>query len=130
MFQFINSSGHYGLLIAGLMLLNLALVAWILLKLFGGGEGPDKALEGKINAVLFWGGIGAVLGVLGQVNGIYLALRIILAASEISPSVVAEGFAISFTSTILGLGLLLFSALAWMALRSLYRRQGRVAAGV
>ncbi|MFC1661184.1 MotA/TolQ/ExbB proton channel family protein [Gemmatimonadota bacterium] len=127
MFDFIRGSGPYGLLICGLVLLNLGLVGWILVKLLGNGGGRSQALEGKINAVLFWGGIGAVLGVLGQVNSIYLALREILSASDISPNVIAEGFAISFTSTIMGLLLLLFSALAWMGLRGLYNRTTRVA---
>jgi biopolymer transport protein ExbB/TolQ len=128
MFDFINASGPYGLLICGLGLLNLGLVGWILLKLLGDRLERSPALEGKINAVLFWGAIGAVLGVLGQANGIYLSLRVIRAATEISPNVVAEGFAVSFTTTIMGLLLLLFSGLAWMALRGWYRRVTRYTA--
>jgi biopolymer transport protein ExbB/TolQ len=64
-----------------------------------------------------------VVGLLGQANGIYLALRVISRAPEISPPVVVEGFAISFLTTIMGFLLLLGSALAWMGLRTLHGRK-------
>lgn len=108
-----------------LALVNLCLVGWCLAKIVGTGPHADPALEGKINAVLFWGGIGAVMGILGQCSGLYLGVRAILGAAEIDPNVVAEGFAISFLPTLFGLMLLLGSALAWFLLRSIYGRKTR-----
>ena len=118
--------GPWGIILLVLILVNVCLVGWSVVKLSTNGHHKNPSLEGKINAVLFWGAMGAVLGVLGQLNGIYLALRVILAAAEIDPAVVAEGFAISFLPTLFGLALLAGSALAWFVLRAVYGRMTRV----
>ena len=129
MLEFIQASGSIGILICGLYLLNLGLVCWSLWALLGEGHRRRPTLEGKINAVLFWGALAAVLGVLGQANGIYLGINAILAATEINPAVVAGGFAVSFSTTIMGFLLLAVSALAWMGLRVLFRWRAAIAAG-
>ena len=123
MFEIIRLSGPWGLVLSALILLNLGLVTWSLTSLLGAQGKIGPGVRNRINAVLFWGIFGAVAGILGQVNGIYLALRIISAAPEISPPVIMEGFTISFLPTIMGLFLLLASALAWMVLRSLLGRR-------
>ncbi len=123
MFEVIQRSGPYGVLICILVLLNLGLVAWALAQLLGSNGRIGPTLKNRINAVLFWGLIGAVVGLLGQANGIYLALRVVSQAPEISPPVVMEGFAISFLTTIMGFLLLLGSSLAWMGLRTLHGRR-------
>ena len=121
-----RSMGPWGMMLLVLILVNVCLVGWSVVKLSTNGRQKDSSLEGKINAVLFWGAMGAVLGVLGQLNGIYLGLSAILAAPEIDPAVVAEGFAISFLPTLFGLALLAGSALAWFILRAAYGRTMRV----
>jgi CubicO group peptidase (beta-lactamase class C family) len=68
----------------------------------------------------------AALGFLGQCQGAYLALNAILAAPEISPQVVAEGFVISFIPTLFGLGILGFAVVAWVSLRILPRLRSGV----
>ena len=118
MLEIIHKSGPFGVLIVGLAILNLGLVGWNLLELSSSSSSRNPALGTRINAVLFWGLIGAVLGILGQANGIYLGLSAILEAPAINPALVAEGFALSFLTTIEGFLLLFLSALAWMALRS------------
>ena len=123
MFDTILDSGPFGVILVLLVLLNLALVVWTLVQLFGSEGSVKPALRNRINAILFWGAVGGVLGLLGQANGIYLALRAISRAPEISPPIVMEGFAISFLTTIMGFVLLLGSALAWMGLRSLHGRK-------
>lgn len=126
MFDVYRLMGPWGMILLVLILGNVCLVGWSILKLSTNGRRKDSSLEGKINAVLFWGAMGAVLGVLGQLNGIYLGLSAILAAPEIDPAVVAEGFAISFLPTLFGLALLAGSALAWFVLRGVYGRMTRV----
>ena len=66
------------------------------------------------------------MGILGQASGIYTALRVVSAASEISPPIVMEGFAISFLTTIMGLVIFLGSGLAWIGLRAMHDRLSAV----
>jgi biopolymer transport protein ExbB/TolQ len=103
------------------------------IALFGRPDPADPDLAAGVDAIVFWGGVAAVLGVLGQLTGIYKALQVIIRASEISPRVIAMGFAQSFTTTIAGLVILLGSAVAWIILRgrlgSVIRRSRREIAG-
>ena len=71
----------------------------------------------------------AVLGLLGQTVGIYIALTAIRQASDVAPWIVLEGFMVSFTPTLLGLVILTASALLWYGLKGWGRRvAGRQAA--
>jgi biopolymer transport protein ExbB/TolQ len=107
--------------------LNLGLAVWSLASMLSSSTRLGPSLKNRINALLFWGAFGAVVGFLGQASGIYSALRAISAASEISPPIVMEGFAISFLTTIMGLVIFLGSGLAWMGLRGMYNRLSRAA---
>ena len=91
-------------------------------RLFGGNATEAPQAAQGMHAILFWGTISALLGILGQLSGIYKALNVIMRASEISPSAIAMGFAESLTTTITGLLILFFSAIAWFALQARYRQ--------
>ncbi len=81
-------------------------------------------IEHTINAVLFWGCVAAVVGVLGQFHGIYQALKVISMAPAVSPPIIWGGLAVSFSSTLAGLAILLVAALLWATLRGgLHRRE-------
>ena len=123
-----RAMGPWGFMLVALVVVNICLAAWSIYKLVTDGQQRDSSLEGKINAILFWGSLAAVLGVLGQLNGIYLGVSAILAAPEIDPAVVAEGFAISFLPTLFGLSILACSALVWFILRAVYGRMTRIPA--
>ena len=123
MFDFVRLSGPWGIVLLALIVLNLGLAGWSLASLLGEGEKTGPPLQNRINAVLFWGAFGAVVGVLGQVHGIYLSLRVVSQATDISPPIVMEGFAISLLPAIPGFLLLLGSALAWMGLRTMHGRR-------
>ena len=77
----------------------------------------ETGLPGLTNAVLFWGVAAAVLGFLGQCHGVYSALNEILAAAEVSPQILAEGFVISFLPALFGLGIFAFALVVWISLR-------------
>lgn len=68
-------------------------------------------------AILFWGCVSAALGLLGQFSGLWLSLDVINRAETINPSLVLQGLMASFSSTILGLIVLIFSAVAWFTLK-------------
>jgi hypothetical protein len=122
MSDIIRLTGPWGIILSALILLNLGLVAWSLVSMLGGDGKVVPSLGTRINAILFWGASAAVVGFLGQASGIYAALRAVSSASQISPPIVMEGFAISFLTTIVGLTVFLGSGLAWMGLRSMYIR--------
>ena len=70
-----------------------------------------------MNALLFWGIVTTALGLLGQVNGIWIALNSIISAPDISPPMVMIGFLSTFSTTLYGLVVGLFAALAWWGMR-------------
>lgn len=70
-----------------------------------------------LNDILFWGGITAIVGIVGQLSGIWVALNEMMKAQDISPQIVMIGYFSSFVSTQYGLMVLLFSALIWWGLR-------------
>lgn len=117
MFELIRISGPFGLLAAILGLVVLVLVVMKTVQLSRRSMTPGQAWESSLNTILFWGAYAAVLGFLGQCYGIYEAMLAIRQAGELSPVVVAVGFAVSFTSTLIGLAVLAFAALCWFALR-------------
>jgi predicted membrane protein len=82
-------------------------------------------IEHTVNAVLFWGCVAAVVGVLGQFHGIYQALKVISMAEAVSPPIIWGGLAVSFSSTLTGLSILLVAALLWAALRGGLSRRVR-----
>lgn len=126
MFSLLQQSGHFGYLAAILGLVVLALAVTKAVQLSRGNVTPGQAWENGLNTILFWGAYAAVLGFLGQCYGIYLAMMEIRAAEEIAPWVVAMGFMISFTPTLIGLMVLAIAGLCWFGLRFWSQR---VAAG-
>ena len=127
MLQFIQNCGPYGWVLLAMTLTNLVLLGLTLKQMFGPTESrPD--LSHRVNSILFWGIIAAVTGLLGQYHGIYNALNAIIQATEISPNIVAMGFAQSFTTTLWGLGLFVVSAMVWMLLSARVRAKSPVSA--
>ncbi len=125
MLNIITMSGPYGpiLVILALVVLYLTLRGTGLL--LSGKTADPQHLAERMNGLLFWGGVAAILGFLGQCGGTYLAVSAILQATEVSPAIIAEGFVVSFVPTLFGLGILFFSLAAWGCLRLLARRRWR-----
>lgn len=117
MMNLIQQSGPTGTLIVILSLVIAALVVRRAIQLSRRSFTPGPAWDAGLNSILFWGAFTAVLGFFGQCLGIYHALTEISHASEISPTVTAMGFYISFIPTLLGLAVLVVAALCWYALR-------------
>ncbi len=113
----IRMSGPWGpvMVVLGAVVLVLA-VYGVLTAARGGGA---LRVRESADTLLFWGVASVVLGFLGQCTAAYLALGAILAASEISPAVVAEGFAVSFLPTLMGMAIFAFAAVVWACLRFL-----------
>jgi hypothetical protein len=122
MLEFLRSGGSFVY-----PMLLLALVVSVLtvrgaLRLFREPAAPGPRAEAELHAILFWGVICAILGYLGQAVGVYNALLAISRARELSPAVIAQGYAQSFTTVILGLVVLVGAAVAWFVLYARLRR--------
>jgi biopolymer transport protein ExbB/TolQ len=71
----------------------------------------------SIDAVLFWGGVAAVLGMLGQWMGIHKMTNAIHEHGIVSPSAVAIGISESLWTPLAGMVVLAGAAVLWSLLR-------------
>lgn len=79
-------------------------------------------LEKGINAIIFWGFFGIILGLFAHFSGIYTAMVAISQAADISPKIVAIGYAVSLTTILTGLFIFMISAILWLVFRSRYKK--------
>jgi len=106
----------------GPMLWPILLVAAVVcvatvVKAVGLARGRVGELQrGGINAILGWGVVALVLGLLGQFMGLYKGAQALAHARGVRPQLVAMGFGESIQTTILGLLVLLVAMVAWLAL--------------
>lgn len=109
-------------------LLFLAIVILVLsvkksIQIFGKGDWTPVQLEAGLNAILFWGGISAVLGFYAHFLGIYYAMQEIALASDISPAIVAKGYQMALNTVLTGLFIFMCSAVIWFVLRWKIKRR-------
>jgi len=126
MIRMIQMMGPVGPVLMLTALVILALTVWTAVHVRRRDRVGDPTFENRLNGILFWGCISAVLGLLGQFSGLWHALGAISKAEMIDPRIVAMGLMESFSTTILGLTILLLSGVVWFALRSWARRVGSV----
>lgn len=122
MFGFFLQMGPYAIPLVLLAMVVLVLTVLRASQASKAQPGHGTDLQAGINAIVFWGAIAAVMGFLGQFQGMYNGLRAMAAATELSPFVIARGLAESFSTTLFGLIIFLFSAVVWFALGSMARR--------
>ncbi|MFC1484005.1 MotA/TolQ/ExbB proton channel family protein [Candidatus Neomarinimicrobiota bacterium] len=122
MIRLMNMGGPFMWL---LLIIAVGILALAIRKgydLFGGAEKDTALLERGINAIIFWGILSAVVGWLGQLSGIYRSIQVIIHAEAISPPVIAQGFAISFLTTLFGLWIFLVAGIVWFVFRARYKK--------
>jgi len=100
------------------LLLIIAIVIVVLaisngVQLYSNKDKNKIRLENSINSILFWGGFSLVLGFFAHFMGIYQAMLAIQRASDISPAIVAGGYAMSIITILTGLFLLMVSSVIW-----------------
>lgn len=105
----------------------LVLAARAAARLHGGG--PPADVDRWLQAILFWGAMAVLLGLLGTIVGVVVMAQAISLAGSVEPPLVWSGFAVSLTTLVFGLLIFLFAAFAWFGLRRWSQRGGRVAAG-
>lgn len=102
--------------IAAAAVLVLGLAATAATRLTRDGADPGPELRSRIDAILFWGGFAAVLGVLGTTGGIAQMARAIEVAGGASAALVWGGVQLALVTTLFGLAVLIVSLLLWYAL--------------
>jgi biopolymer transport protein ExbB/TolQ len=103
-------------------LLIIALVIIVLsvrktIQLYGKEELSKSVLETGINAIVFWGAIAAIIGFFSHYWGLYNAMQAIMRANDISPAIVAGGYAVSLITILSGLTIFICSLIIWFVLR-------------
>ncbi len=118
MLYFFQAGGPYMwlLLAIGIVILVLAITTGI--RLFGATSRQKPQLEQSTNSILFWGGFSVILGFFAHFYGIYQAMQAIQAAADISPAIVAGGYAVSIITILTGLFIFMVAALIWFIYRA------------
>jgi len=120
--SFFAEGGFFMWPLLAIAVLIAVLAVWSGLRMRD-ADGPDPMLETGIDAVLFWGGWGVVVGLLGTFGGIYQAAGAISRAGEVSAALVWGGIKVALTTTLFALLIFSIAALIWLGLRVAYRRQ-------
>ena len=117
MVQFFMMGGPYMWVQLILALIILVLFIRKIIELFISKVSDPEKLKRGINPLLFWGSFSAVLGFFAHFTGMYMAMQAIQRASDISPAIVAGGYAMSLIPILTGLFTLLISSLLWFLIR-------------
>ena len=89
--------------------------------LFLGGERPDRHAKAWLDAILFWGGFGAISGVLGTIVGFIIASQALESAAYTNQTLMWGGIKVALLSSAIGILILGFAGLAWFVLQLRWR---------
>lgn len=117
MLQFLREAGPviFPLLLLAVVVVFLTLWNGLVLML----RGADRPVRRRhsIDAILFWGGVAAVLGFLGQWIGVMKMVHFIARQGVVSPPMVVLGLSEALLTTVTGLAVFTGSAFLWFSLR-------------
>lgn len=116
MFELVSQSDP---MFIGMLTLILIAMLVVFIKSF-----KCKGDKGQLDVAIQWiksiGTLGLVLGIFGQLLGMYSAFTVIEAAPGISPSVLAGGLKVSLITTLYGMLIYIIYLIFSMILRRLY----------
>lgn len=122
--SFLGSLGVVGIplfIVLVLMLLQVGRVIGDSMRL-----GPDRVVPPRIHSVLVLGVLGACLGVLGTLVGVWVTAGVIADAGQVSTRIAWGGIRVALTPSILGFFILGLASCAWLGLQYADGRRGRV----
>jgi len=117
MIDFIRSGGIFSILQLGILLLIIVIMIKNTINLVVLEKIDSGYISFRINAMLFWGIFAAILGFFAYYIGLYKAMMAISMANDLSPVLIADGFANSIIPILNGLAILLISSIFWILLR-------------
>jgi hypothetical protein len=94
----------------------------------GSGKDPSRGSGPSGHAILVWGALNAVLGVLGSAVGISLAAGAIENAPSISPPLLMGGLKVALSTTVFGMLLFALALVSWLVIRFFEGRRDQQAA--
>jgi biopolymer transport protein ExbB/TolQ len=87
--------------------------------------GVSAEVEARLQAILFWGIMALVLGLLATLGGISQIAAAITLAGGVEPVLVWGGIGVALVTLLFGMLILIAAAIAWFALRQWYGRRLR-----
>jgi hypothetical protein len=114
-----------------LLLLTLCMfgqVIWALRGLPRPGD-PAPGCGFRIHAVLAWGGLTALMGLLGSLVGVGVMAQAVALAGDASRPLIWGGLRLALSTTVFGFLVLFLAGLAWMGLLVLEGRRSEATAG-
>lgn len=117
MIRFLMEAGPFIWPIILLTMVIGLLVMWNVIFLLVRPSSSASGRRKSIDSILFWGGVAAVLGFLGQWLGIHGLTKVIAERGVVNPPMVAYGISESLLTPIAGMVVLVGAALVWFFLR-------------
>jgi len=111
------------MLVVALGIVWTALRTWTRMQQDAASDDVRRGMQ----SVLFWGGMAALLGLLGTVVGLVVAAQAIARAPEAPASLIWSGVGVTLITLIFGLVIFLFASLAWFGLNTRAARRVRSA---
>lgn len=115
MFKLFSQGGP--LFMGILTLILLALIAVFVLSLLK--EGDENQLSKSLQWIKSIGTLGLVVGILGQLIGLYSAFSVMETSQGISPSILAGGLKVSLITTLYGMLIFIVHLVCSMVLKRL-----------
>ncbi|MCG8306579.1 MAG: MotA/TolQ/ExbB proton channel family protein [Cytophagales bacterium] len=97
-----------------LLILVLTVIVLLVVENFIRSKKDPFRYKQGLSALLVLGSLSAVVGMLGQIMGIWHALAAILEAADINPTIVIEGLQASFGTTYFGFIIFFIAFIAWL----------------
>ena len=123
MLTFVQQAGPF--IFAQFLLALVVLLLFIvnLVRLAGSHGAGALRLRVGIDALLFWGCLTAILGFLGQWNGLHRGANAIRDHGVLNPSLVVLGIGESLSTSVFGMFVLVAALFLWGWLRAVQHRQ-------
>ncbi len=105
-----------------LVLLAVLFLAGHAALLIGRGEADRAEVEGKLRAVLFWGAMSLVMGLLGTSVGLVQMATAIARAERVMATTILGGVGVALITSVFGLLIFLVASVLWFSLRQWHLR--------
>ena len=118
MLRFLMEAGPviFPLFLLGVVIVILTLYNTVIM-LAGVGTPTGARRRRSIDSVLFWGGVAAVLGFLGQWLGVNKLVHVVVEKGIINPQLVVYGLSESLLTPVTGVFILVGAGCLWFCLR-------------